>query len=70
MHAKTGAAATLLGHVAGCSGAVGAPLSELAQQYCQLSSQLSAAEQGVQALQAQAALQQGVAALRRAPACR
>ena len=58
----TGAATAVLGAVAGCQAAVGAPLAGLAQQHCQLSAQLAAAQQAALAVQAQAQLQQRMAA--------
>jgi hypothetical protein len=55
---RTGAAAPLLGQVAGCRAAVGSPLASLAAQHCQLSATLAAAQQAAQAVAAQAELQQ------------
>lgn len=63
MHAAcgAGAAAPLLCQVAGCRAAVGSPLASLAEQHCQLSAALAAAQQGAQAVAAQAELQQRLA---------
>ena len=58
-----GAPGSLLGGVASCGGAVGAPLAALAQEHCHLGAQLQQAQAAMQGARAQAELQQRLAVL-------